>query len=556
MTLKLYKTPIGGGQEVPENRVFTVPAGLKVCRMDAFLGKALHDAGFSREKIKQAIVSGLVSLNGKSCIKPSTPVFPGDVIMTAFPDPSADLTPEQGDLTVLWHDEHIAVCNKPAGLPVHPAPGLEKGTLAHRLLHHFPVLAAQGGMRPGIVHRLDKDTSGLMLVALSETARLALARAFAHREIKKEYLALIFGVPKKQTGSVTDPLGRSPTNKTKMAVVPLSKGGREAHSDYTTLFADPAGRFSLLRVAIHTGRTHQIRVHMQHIGHPLLGDAAYRLPNLPPLPAPEPARQMLHAYKLAFTHPVTGEYLSFHAAPPPDFASLALNLATPMQRVIITGSPGGGKSTLSQAIRNSGAPVWSADETVRQLYEKGADGWHLLASRYGTRFVPDPSSGVDKKTLYVAMAESNTLRREVEHLIHPLVFHNLEIFWQTQELHGESLATAEIPLALESGHNSTDKNTATMPSIRREITIAIWCPFAKRRERMMRTRGWSGETIALMESWQWPEDKKVRAANLVVDNSGDPEDMARRSQKLIGVLAFLRERTRERIRIYMERLWR
>ncbi len=555
MNSNLYRTTPEAGQEIPESRVFTVPAGQTPCRVDAFLGKALHDSGLSREKIKEAVVSGLVSLNGVPCTKPSTRIFAGDVVVAGLPDPATGLTAERGDLTVLWHDEHLAVCDKPPGLVVHPAPGLEKGTLAHRLLHHFPALAAQGGARPGIVHRLDKDTSGLILVALHETVRLAMARAFANREVKKEYLALIFGVPKRQADSITEPLGRSLGNKTKMAVVPLSKGGREARSDYTTLFADPSGRFSLVRVAIHTGRTHQIRVHMRHIGHPLLGDAAYGLPGLGPLPGPKPARQMLHAYKLAFPHPMTGERLSFHAAPPPDFALLALNLAIPMQRVVITGSPGSGKSTLTKAIRDSGTPVWSADEAVRRLYEKGADGWHLLASCYGTRFVPDTFSDVDKKALFAAMAESEAFRREIERMIHPLVFHDLEGFWQAQEMRASPLAVAEIPLALESGRYGSGKNAIPPLRVRREILVGVWCPFAQRRQRMMRTRGWSAETVALMESWQWPEDKKIRAANLVMDNSGELEDMGRRSHNLIHVLAFLRERMRERVRARLEELW-
>ncbi|SBV91647.1 Pseudouridine synthase, RluA family [uncultured delta proteobacterium] len=562
----VYKTPPLPGQAPgsdgsgPERRVFVVPETAGHARLDAFLGTALREEGVSREKIKQAILAGQVCCNGVMCNKPSIMVAPGDTVTAALPAPVTALTAEQGELAVLWHDEHLAVCNKPAGLTVHPAPGLTEGTLANLLLHHFPELAAQGGLRPGIVHRLDKDTSGLMLVALTETARLAMTEAFAARTVKKEYLALAYGVPAKAAGSITAPLGRSQTNKTKMAVVSQAKGGKEARSDYAVLYADPSKRFCLVRVAIHTGRTHQIRVHMQHIGHPLLGDGVYKTPNLPALPGPapalEPGRQMLHAYTLAFTHPMTGEAMSFHAAPPRDFTALALSLAMPMQRVIITGSPGGGKSSLTRAVRDAGHPVWSADEAVLRLYGKGADGWHLLKARYGSRFVSEDTGDVDKKALFAAMTESDTFRREVEHMIHPLVFHDLELFWQDQELRGEALVAAEIPLALESGrYDPAQRAREGLSGNRREILAGIYTPFALRKQRMMDARGWSGETVARMESWQWPEEAKVRAVDLVVDNSGSLEDLQRRARNVLNVLAFLRSQTAKRLAAKFEALW-
>lgn len=558
----MYKTSPEPGQAPPKSgrphvhHDFTVPADAPPCRIDAFLGGVLRAEGFSREKIKQAILSGHVLCNGAACTKPSAPVFSGDTVTAALPEAATRLTAEQGELAVLWHDEHLAVCDKPAGITVHPAPGLTEGTFAHRLLHHFPELAAQGGSRPGIVHRLDKETSGLMLVALTETARLAMAEAFAGRTVHKQYLALVYGVPSKREGAITEPIGRSETNRTKMAVVPIAKGGKEARSDYSVLYADPSGRFSLVRVAIHSGRTHQIRVHMRHIGHPLLGDAVYKAPGLPALPGVIPGRQMLHAYKLAFTHPATGKEMAFHAAPPPDFTSLALSLALPMQRVIITGSPGGGKSTLTGAIRDAGHAVWNADEAVRRLYAKDGDGWHMMRARYGNRFVPDDAAEVDKKALFAAMSESGAFRREVEHLVHPLVLHDLETFWRSQEQRGMTLATAEIPLALESGRYDPAKRTREgMRGERREILVGIYTPFAKRRRRMMETRGWSEETVARMESWQWPEEKKVRAVDLVVDNSGTLDDLQRRSKNVLGVLAFLRDQAKQRLAARFDVLW-
>ncbi|MDR3073634.1 MAG: dephospho-CoA kinase [Deltaproteobacteria bacterium] len=554
MKPELYRTEPDSGQAASAGgglaRVFTVGGETAPCRLDAFLGGVLRGEGLSREKIKQAIVSGLVSLNGSPCAEADTKVFPGDAITAALAAPSTTLSAEAEPISLLWRDAHLAVLNKPAGLTVHPAPGRESGTLAHRLLHHFPELAAMGGRRPGIVHRLDKDTSGLLLVALTEEARLAMSGAFAERAVKKEYLALLQGVPEQAAGSITAPIGRSPTNKTTMAVVPETRGGKTARSDYTLMHADPGGRFSLARVAIHTGRTHQIRVHLRHIGHPLLGDAVYGRPDAACPGKDRKGRQMLHAWKLAFTHPLTGEDLAFSLPPPDDFLALAADLATPMRRVVVTGSPGGGKSAVTKALGEAGLPVWSADAAVRHLYEKGADGWYLLARRYGSRFVPDDNSGVDKGALFEAMRASDELRREVERLIHPLLEHALLRFWDEQEKRGAAAVAAEVPLALEAGWFSS-RNAR-----RGETLVGVYSPFATRRDRLARLRGWPDEMIAAMESWQWPEDKKIRAAGLVVDNSGSLEDLCRRAASLVGVLAVLRRRETRRMREYFASLWR
>ena len=562
LRLQLYRTPPSPGQApaappvLPEPRIFTVPDAVKPCRMDVFLSSVLRDEGYSREKIKSAINSGQILLNGAVCAKPNTPVSPGDVLTAVIPAPVTQLVAEQGDLCVLWRDEHLAVCDKPAGLTVHPAPGLAEGTFANRLLHYFPELAAQGGLRPGIVHRLDKDTSGLLLVALTEISRLALSEAFAARTIHKEYLALVHGVPAKEKGSITVPIGRDPQNKTRMAVVPLEKGGREAHSEYTVLHADPEKRFSLVRVAIHTGRTHQIRVHMLHIGNPLLGDAVYKSSHVPSLPGARAERQMLHAHTLAFTHPVTGKAMSFRSTPPEDFTSLALSLALPMQRVVITGSPGGGKSSLTHAVRDAGHPTWSADDAVQRLYANKGDGWHMLKARYGTRFIADDAAEVDKKTLFTAMKDSAPFRRELEHMIHPLVFHDLETFWQKCEQEGASLAAAEIPLALESGRfDQAIRTSDALKGERREFLAGVYCPFVTRKRRMMETRGWTEEIVARMESWQWPEDKKVKCVDLVVDNSGDLAALQCHAQSILGVLCFLREQTRLRLKTKFNVFW-
>ena len=243
----------------------------------------------------------------------------------------------RSDLTALFEDEHVLVVDKPAGLTTHPAPGEPGPTLVNHLLHQWPDIAGDiSGMseqRPGIVHRLDKDTSGLMAVTRTEADRLKLAADFSQRRVKKVYLAIVHGVPVSKTGKVGKidaPIGRHPTQKTRMAVV--EKGGREARSDYRLLWTGPRGLASLVGVRIHTGRTHQIRVHMTHIGTPLLGDGTYgsrenalwsRRPDKLAELAP---RQMLHAFYLSFAHPESGQQITLWRKPPEDFCTLLSGL--------------------------------------------------------------------------------------------------------------------------------------------------------------------------------------------------------------------------------------
>ena len=419
---------------------FTVTPEHAGQRLDRFLGDAMaglsdadgHADAISREKVKRAIRDGAATVQGRACTVPNTRVEPGQTVTLTLAVPAARVTPEEGELAVLYRDAAIAVLDKPAGLTVHPCPSCPEGTLVHRLVRHFPELAAQEGFRPGIVHRIDKDTSGLLLVALTEAVRLELSRAFAEREVNKEYLALVHGVPA-PAGDIDAPIGRHPLHKVKMAVVPENRGGKPARSAWRVLLADPGGRFALVAVRIFTGRTHQIRVHMAHLGHPLWQDAVYGPgEQLPPDMAgqPEfPPRQMLHAWQLAFRHPETGEDMHFTCPPPPDFAALALRLSRRMQRVVVTGSPGCGKSALMRQLEDAGLPVWSADAAVARLYEPGGGGHHLLRGRYGDRFVPAPEGPVDKRALFEAMRADDALRREVEEMIHPLARHDMNAFF-------------------------------------------------------------------------------------------------------------------------------
>ncbi len=474
-------------------------------RLDAFLAARLKEEGLSREKIKELIREGRVRLNNAPCTSPKTAVHSGDLVDLEREAESSRLEPEAGDLTVLYRDEYLAVLDKPAGLTVHPCPNRPSGTLAHRLVAHFPELAAMEGFRPGIVHRLDKDTSGLLVAALSEKSRLALAALFAEHEMFKEYLALVRGVPSANEERIETFMGRDPRNKVKMAVLPA---GRPAQSLRRTLYADPAKYFSVQAVRILTGRTHQIRVHMASIGHPILGDILYGGD------AKDAPRQMLHAHRLAFRHPFTEREMRFTCPPPEDFLECLRRVTATPLRVVLTGSPGSGKSTLLRFLGELGLPVVGADSLVADLYKPSNAGHLALRSHFGRRFVPDPHGAVDKKVLAEAMREDPRIRREVEALIHPLVHREVEEFWAKHR--DAPAAVAEIPLYFEAGYHKA----ADPP-----LTVGVDRPFTLRRKLLIRRKGWDESLADAVESWQWPEAEKLRACDLVVGNTGSPEDL-------------------------------
>lgn len=519
----------------------------RASRLDRFLGDSLREGDLSREKLKHVVRDGGCAINGITCTVPSTKLRPGQVVTLSLAAPQPCVVGEDAPIHIVWRDAHLAVLNKPAGLTVHPCPSCPEGTLVHRMVHHFHELREQEGMRPGIVHRIDKDTSGMLLIALSEGVRLQLSQAFADRTVEKEYLALVHGVPAPE-GHIEEPIGRHPTQKIRMAIVRTSAGGRPASSSWRVLHADPEGRFALVAVRIHTGRTHQIRVHMAHLGHPLWGDATYGPPLAPHEQhlAPLARRQMLHAWRLAFTHPVTGERIALVCPPPPDMAALAVALGQRMQRIVVTGSPGCGKSALVAALSQAGLPTWSADAAVARFYGPGGDGWHALRSRYGERFVPDGASPVDKRALLAAMRATPDLRREVEALVHPLVRHDLEQFFSTMAAQGQPAAVAEIPLLFEAGWRP-DGELA-------DLAVGVFCPDAERTHRLVALRGWSPDAATAVEGWQWPQADKMRACQLVVDNSGNLEDLHRRAQGLANTLQWLRSKADARLTRTLHRL--
>ena len=290
-------------------------------RLDRVL--ATEIPGHSRSQIQRLIEDGHVALPRVKTVKANTAVREGDVITVELPQPVA-ATPaaEEIPLQILFQDPDIIVVDKPAGMVVHPGAGHEGGTLVNALLHHVTDLSGIGGeLRPGIVHRLDKGTSGVMVVAKSDAAHQELARQFHDREVEKQYVALVWGLVQ-QRKRIDIPIGRDPVHREK-----ISTRARRARSAVTRVtWARHVPGLSLLRIAIHTGRTHQIRVHLNAIGHPIVGDALYggvhrRVPHQ--LRAVQHlTRPFLHAERLAFTHPRTGEYLEFTAPLPQDLRSV------------------------------------------------------------------------------------------------------------------------------------------------------------------------------------------------------------------------------------------
>jgi 23S rRNA pseudouridine1911/1915/1917 synthase len=291
------------------------------------LDRALADAvpTLSRERLKALIRSGAVEAGGQPVRDPALKVRGGESVTVAVPEPKpAHNEPQDIPLRVMFEDEHLLVVDKPAGLVVHPAAGNLDGTLVNALLHHCGgSLSGIGGVvRPGIVHRIDKDTSGLLVVAKSDVAHEGLAKQFAAHSIDRRYLAIVNGVPRTAEGTVDAPLARSAANRKKIAIVEGNRGKRAVtHWKRLAVLRDAA----LVECRLETGRTHQVRVHMASIGHPLVGDPVYGRSGKTHgkiLKEFQFLRQALHAAELGFTHPVTKHRLSFVSPMPPDMQEL------------------------------------------------------------------------------------------------------------------------------------------------------------------------------------------------------------------------------------------
>ena len=294
---------------------FIVPPPASGTRLDHFLAR--HLPHLSRSRIQALIKDGHIRVVGKET-KPGEKLRTGQTVTVEEPAaiPMAGTAAEAIPLEILFEDSDVAVINKPAGMVVHPAAGNPTGTLVNALLHHCGELSGIGGeQRPGIVHRLDKETSGCMVIAKNDAAHHSLSRQFAMRKVSKGYLALAAGHFAKKMGTIEAEIGRHPVHRKKMSVVDPGRG-RVSKTAYRVLREmagfKGANKTSLVECALHTGRTHQIRVHLKHLGHPLLGDPLYGRRD-------EYPRQMLHSWKLGFTHPRTGDWMEFKATIPADF---------------------------------------------------------------------------------------------------------------------------------------------------------------------------------------------------------------------------------------------
>ncbi len=286
-------------------------------RLDRYLASELPD--LSRSRVQSLIEQGCVYVNNNECTSKKVVVKSGDLVTITIPEAQPlELQAENIPLDILYEDDQLIILNKAAGIVVHPAPGHPNGTLVNALLAHCPNLPGIGGVqRPGIVHRLDKDTTGAIVIAKTEQAHQHLQAQLKAKTARREYLGIVYGAPKTETGTINLPIGRHPIDRKKMAVVPVEKGGREAVTHWQA--QERLGNYTLVRFQLETGRTHQIRVHSAQIGHAIVGDPIYSSArslgvNL--------SGQALHAWRLKLQHPVTQEYIEATAAPPQEFTKL------------------------------------------------------------------------------------------------------------------------------------------------------------------------------------------------------------------------------------------
>ncbi len=316
--LNVPMSPCSDGDSFPDPLTFTVTTGGD--RLDRWLAQAIPpDTGFSRSRLQKLIDQGQVQVNDRIETNKNSKVQQGDQIHITLPEPEPlDLVPETMDLNILYEDDHLILLNKPKGLVVHPAPGHSQGTLVNGLLAHCPHLPGIGGIqRPGIVHRLDKDTSGVMVVAKTDQALLSLQGQIREKTAQREYFGIVHGAMKEEAGRVEQPVGRHPVDRKRMAIVAEENGGRWAATQWQV--QERLGNYTLVQFHLETGRTHQIRVHCAWLGHAIVGDALYGSGRSMGVKL---QGQALHAYALRLQHPATGEPLEAIAPLPPEFLTL------------------------------------------------------------------------------------------------------------------------------------------------------------------------------------------------------------------------------------------
>lgn len=489
-------------------------------RLDQALAELCPE--ISRARLQKHIKNGCCKIGNETIISPATKLHYGQALEFKALEKRTSLKPEFKEIEVIYEDSDIAIINKSPNLTVHPCPSCEENTLAQRLLARFPQLQYQEGDRPGIVHRLDKDTSGLMLVALSEKARQKLISDFAERKIQKQYLALVFGKPP-ITGHCDKAIGRHPTLKTRMAILGVSHGGKSAETEWQKLWQAADKSCALLKVRIKTGRTHQIRVHLADSGFPILGDKLYAPNNI----GNKAPRQMLHSWHLGFGHPISGKQLDFYAPLPGDFFQCLQDHDKQMQRIAVTGNQGCGKSSFCRVLARLGMPCISADDIVARLYSDSPHVKDWLRHNNMASAITEKGD-IDKSRLMQLMNRSPELRADLERFIHALVFDEIEAFWKNCAKKGEPFALAEIPLYFES-----NAQTRFNP---KPLVIGVACPQETRWSRIMSNRGWTREKTATMESWQLPEQRKMSLCDIVVNNDGNFESLAQKADELFANL--------------------
>lgn len=310
-----------------EELKFSADETFKGKRLDVFLQSKIEN--MSRASVQKLIEDGFVKLNGKEIKKVGTKLKGNEVFQVEIPEEETpEIKPENIPLDIVYEDEHIAVINKPSDMTVHPAQNIYSGTLVNALLYNFKNLSNPEDItRPGIVHRLDKDTSGLIIIAKTDEAYEKLVEMFQSKNMKKTYLAVCKGNFSQKSGRIENLIGRDPFERKRMAVVEIN--GKTAVTNYEVL--DEVQDFSLLKVNIETGRTHQIRVHMKFLNHPILGDSTYGTPSK------LAARQMLHAYKLEFIHPITKENIKVVGKLPEDFKNIIKKLKFDREKIMKIG---------------------------------------------------------------------------------------------------------------------------------------------------------------------------------------------------------------------------
>ncbi|MBQ8658879.1 MAG: RluA family pseudouridine synthase [Clostridia bacterium] len=301
-----------------DKRLFVAEEPYK--RLDLFLSEQTEE--FTRSRLKKLIEEGRVSVKGVPVLKAGAEIKKGDEVVVEIPEPvEYSVKAENIPLDIVYEDDDFAVINKPQGLTVHIGNGNTEGTLVNALLYHLDKLSGIGGvLRPGIVHRIDKDTTGLLVVAKNDKAHISLAGQIAEKSCHRHYYALLEGNLKADSGRVTTDIGRSPNDRLKMAVLPEGRG-KIAITDYEVV-ARFGGEYTLCKFTLQTGRTHQIRVHAKHLGHPVVGDPVYGYKKQ----KFELSGQLLHAFRLELTHPSTGERMTFHAPLPPVFSEILQKL--------------------------------------------------------------------------------------------------------------------------------------------------------------------------------------------------------------------------------------